>query len=423
MKKLLAILLSLLLVLSLAACGGNGNDKDDDDNNGGNLIIGPGGSDEGNADGDTVSGGDVVAPPSGEKPSDEVLEAIEQYRKIILALQKYEPGGEFPEYKFEDFGFQSAEPIVGSKAILYYYSTLLSLEIIDPWMGTQYANTPNMLWDRQAAMENVMWSYQNYLDEHRINGIPDPSYSQDRTHGGFKRAGKVQGDGDTICLNDYLYVEIWPDTLEGDYEVQIILDFNAMLQDYKHRLAKEVPNVEIINKYRDPQSAAKALLQYMLPGKITSTSHQYNSELSRAYISGLFLNGDEISCSWEAITPELSNYKALLDVDFVYEDFTYTYAGKVPLEVIDLEQMGTEGWLCLEFTGANGAGTATASIFIAKEGYEEECPLEILGNNGALSNGDKITVKLSEYAIQELRLYNHMRFTPTQVEVEVTGLQ
>lgn len=408
MKKLFAILLCIAMMVSMVACGENSGNE----NTGENETL---------RAGDTSSAGETLSTPSGE-PTAEEMEAIDQYRQIIRAIQQYESTGEITPYVFEDFGYQKAEPAVGSKALLRYYSTLLGLEEIDRWIGTEYANDANMLWDREAAMEIILADYQNYQDELLWNNKKDPGLSNEYTTGGFKRAGTVQGDKDTICLNDYLFIY----DPAGDYEegraYGIKLDIASMVEDYKDRLVTQIPDVEFLRDFTTPVAAALSLTKWGLPCKPASTSHEYKAELDYISIYGKFRNEEVVSFTWEAVEPELKTLQLLWDVDFVYEDFTYTFGGMLPLYEIDMELEGP-GIINVSFEGTNGAGTAKAIIDIDTDYYSFYHELEIAGdNNGKLSNGDKIVVKINEAV--EFDFWNscHAKFTATELEVEVFGL-
>lgn len=408
MKKLIAFLLCAVMVLSMAACGQETVIPDDD---------------QGYMGGEANADNNNTVPPNpntpDRAPTAEELAAIEQYRKIILMLQAYDPENpEIVPYVFEDFGYQPAEPAKGSYALLHYLSTLQNMEIIDPWMGSEYANTPNMLWDRAAAIENVQWTYDNYVSWLNWNGKPDPGFTMEPTAGGFKRAGTVQSDEDTICLNDYLLIGNYAGQGEEIREGQIQIDFMRMVEDYQHRLADEVPDLDYIRNYRTPEEAAYGLAKWMLPVQMNCTTNEYTTERRMIDFYGKFCNGDVVSFTWEAIEPELKEFKALWDVEFVYEDFTFTFGGLRPLYEFYGEEV-----IQVTYTGTNGNATATAIIDVQLEYDSIYHELEIIsGNNGSLSNGDKIIVKIDENTQIDFRLYANAKFAATEVELVVSGL-
>ncbi len=407
MKKLIAILLCAVMLLSLAACG--------------QETVVP--NDQGYMGGEANADNNNTVPPNpntpDRAPTAEELAAIEQYRKIILMLQAYDPENpEITPYVFEDFGYQPAEPAKGTRALLHYLSTLQNMEIIDPWMGSEYANEPNMLWDRVTAIENVQWTLDNYRSWLEYNHVSDPGFSTEYTAGGFKRAGTVQSDEDTICLNDYLMVYNYAGQGEEVRWGQIQIDFKRMVEDYQHRLADEVPDLDYIRNYRDPKDAANALAKWMLPAVMKCTTDEYNAEIRMIDFYGKFNNGDVVCFTWEAIEPELKEFKALWDVEFVYEDFTFTFGGLVPLYEIYTEEV-----VQVTYTGNNGNGTATAIIDMQMEYDQIYAQLEIVsGNNGSLSNGDKIVVKIDENTQIDFRLYANAKLDTTELELVVSGL-
>ena len=79
MKKLIAILLCAVMLLSLAACG--------------QETVVP--NDQGYMGGEANADNNNTVPPNpntpDRAPTAEELAAIEQYRKIILMLQAYDP--------------------------------------------------------------------------------------------------------------------------------------------------------------------------------------------------------------------------------------------------------------------------------------------------------------------------------------------
>ncbi len=207
----------------------------------------------------------------------------------------------------------------------------------------------------------------------------------------------------TVNLNDYVTVE--GDGWNGYGKINASIDYDQLIEDYSDRLSTNLDTqyfgdktadlaVEFVFNYYDPY-----VLAYDCPDDLS--------------------NGDTIQFSWNTSDKGIDMLKKVLNVNFKYEDFTYTVDVLEELTEIDLfENYMPNGY------GISGNGSLWSGSYVNLEYITNASvyTIPVLGDafeRNDLSNGDIIHVYLDEndYDEEYLAKYQGIKLVRTEADI------
>lgn len=382
MKKILAILLCVALLLALAACGSTHSADDD------------------RASENQNTGGEEQEKPSAENNKIDPFERMELWlcgkngeaRFILGADYAGKAYIDTPEGR-EMINLVAVDPEnVGSLRngdILH-----LRVDDADLWeFGGRFSRT-------EADVEI-----------RGLNAYGDPTAST--------------GKKTVINLNNYVVFHSWG--LEGysiASQAQVKIDDRDLLLDCQESLSENVAEEDLLGFDMSRKTADHIFDRYP-PFEILSTSHSSYSKSTYTDIYGDFKNGEVVHLTWKPNEENIRMLQKVLNVEFVYEDFTCTIEGLTQAREVDVFEDYD-----LVFEGKNGEGTVSCQLNIHYSTvYPDDVDVwervdVISGQNGQLSNGDKIILSIKDYVDEGYFLFNwDLAPTRTEIEVEVTGLE
>ena len=240
----------------------------------------------------------------------------------------------------------------------------------------------------------------------------------------------------TLNLNDYLVVKIKGVDGYGEIE-EYTLDYSAIAKKFGNRgedyfvlgSAQDGTNKEenegdtgfvfqdgevstrryIYNDATNLEEAAAMMFESCLPRLIFEDTDKALS------------NGDEVEFSWEFDEEDLDALQKIFNVKIKFDDVTYKV--KELTGLLKVDPFENVEFL---FNGKNGTGTIsnTAYAYISWDGDSMIKTIEAVlpENNGSLSNGDKVHVKITNFDETELAESHGICFTRTEADIALRGL-
>jgi hypothetical protein len=200
----------------------------------------------------------------------------------------------------------------------------------------------------------------------------------------------------TINLNDYVTVE--ETGRDGYGGVYVSIDYNQLLDDYSNRLSKD----------DNARETAKSILE--------------DEYLVGYVINNNLKNGDTIQLTWKVDKDAVEKLEDVFDVKLEYSSFTYTVHKLDEVTEVDaFADVRYQRW------GTNGNGSISpfpeAFVTIQETGNVLTFPLTVeIENDGNLSNGDVVHMKLSENINFEHLLNTYgIVFVRTEADVVLDG--
>lgn len=235
----------------------------------------------------------------------------------------------------------------------------------------------------------------------------------------YGQAGAKHGEKATINLNDYVTI-----ITMGDFEtlgsVQVNIDYKGMLIENLAALSENVAE-EYLCGYESSKLAALEILKSETPYKLNCVSHNNYSGSNSidVYSDPGFSNGQEVKFAWEIDNEKLAKLQKVMNVEFKFDDITYTTEGLRELREIDPFENYE-----ISYDGDNGSATiyGYAKFYpnVNDPEYEITEEFEIISDkNGYLSNGDKVILSLKSYTEAGNFIYN-WGIVPTRTELEIT---
>ena len=201
------------------------------------------------------------------------------------------------------------------------------------------------------------------------------------------------GSNTTINLNDYLITNV--SGYDGYGYATVTVDWNRLESDYADKIeytkaGKE--NMGVLGEAMEP---------YELLYDSVSVSAENRTSLS---------NGDEVAYTWE-VPEEISKY---LTVNIKYEDGTFKAEGLAEAEKVDIFAD-----LDVSFEGSSPKASLVA---VYNGSYLSATDFTVEGNTENLKNGDEITIKINDDAIQSCAANYGVVPAETEKKYTVDGL-
>ena len=149
MKKLLSLLLALVMMMNLCACG-EIDTSDDNDKKGNGGLLQEKDDEEG---GEKLPGEETDIPEETlpAEPTDEEKHLLYCYMSIVTDLDNYVTSGRITYERDVYDGVRGM--LEGEAALSACYKLLQSMDAVDKWAGTEYADA-DINWDRQAVLDS-----------------------------------------------------------------------------------------------------------------------------------------------------------------------------------------------------------------------------------------------------------------------------
>ena len=201
------------------------------------------------------------------------------------------------------------------------------------------------------------------------------------------------GSNTTINLNDYLITNV--SGYDGYGYATVTVDWNRLESDYADKIeytkaGKE--NMGVLGEAMEP---------YELLYDSVSVSAENRTSLS---------NGDEVAYTWK-VPEEISKY---LTVNIKYENGTFKADGLTEAEKVDIFAD-----LDVSFEGSSPKASLVA---VYNGSYLSATDFTVEGNTENLKNGDEITIKINEDAIQSCAANYGVVPAETEKKYTVDGL-
>ena len=201
------------------------------------------------------------------------------------------------------------------------------------------------------------------------------------------------GSNTTINLNDYLITNV--SGYNGYGYATVTVDWNRLESDYADKIeytkaGKE--NMGVLGEAMEP---------YELLYDSVSVSAENRTSLS---------NGDEVAYTWK-VPEEISKY---LTVNIKYENGTFKADGLTEAEKVDIFAD-----LDVSFEGSSPKASLVA---VYNGSYLSATDFTVEGNTENLKNGDEITIKINEDAIQSCAANYGVVPAETEKKYTVDGL-
>ena len=145
----------------------------------------------------------------------------------------------------------------------------------------------------------------------------------------YGQTNASDGERETINLNNYIKY-IGPDGFNASGNVQIQVDYERVLVDYKKCLSENVSPDDLLG-FNVSRVAAEYIFEKETPYYLISNSHQlWEEAVGREYVDFHDLsNGDVIELSWQCNQEGLEKLEKVMNAEFVYSDFSYTVEGLI----------------------------------------------------------------------------------------------
>lgn len=233
---------------------------------------------------------------------------------------------------------------------------------------------------------------------HGLNAYGQPSASK--------------GQPATVDLTKYLAVSTINSRIETYATLDFTINYEQLFRDYHRSINVDIAPEDMYG-YNLPYGAAEKVLKSYFPAKLVPVSHTITSGWGGVTITGV-KNGDVITFNLEIDPEKMAKLEKVMNITFSTDPIEYTVSGLLPLTTVDVFENCE-----ITFTGANGSGTATATAYFSRDYAGMELHFEVVsGNNGQLSNGDKVVFRIKD---NELKLLaSHTGFIPETMEYEVT---
>ena len=239
-----------------------------------------------------------------------------------------------------------------------------------------------------------------------------------KVHGlnAYGQAGASDGEKATINLNEYVrFRDIGYDSYGW---VQAIIDYDKMLRDYKMSLSENVSPEDLLG-YENSQYTANYICERKTLFQVTCTSHSCGENRTFTDIGSNLRNGEKLELSWIANEEGIAALQKVMNVEFTYSDFTHIVDGLDEAREFDPFEKYE-----VSYEGQDGNGYASANIYIRpyekNPTEEEEWEVEIIAdNNGALKNGDVITLSVKKDT-EDDKFLDNWGLVPTRTEIEIT---
>ena len=200
-----------------------------------------------------------------------------------------------------------------------------------------------------------------------------------------------------INLNDYLYFET--EGYDGYGSVTANIDWDSIKEKYRDQISYTGEG---------KQALAEGMIQSQDPVDMLDTYIGINLGTDGGD-EDRFSNGDEISYTWDMKVSQLN----LIKCKFEYTDGTYQVSGlQEPGSFDPFEEIE------LVFSGVESEGKA--ELILKGERIPEACIS--CDREDGLSNGDRVTVTISEEGVDYAAQHHGMIPDPLEKEYEVRGL-
>lgn len=229
----------------------------------------------------------------------------------------------------------------------------------------------------------------------------------------------VRGEPAVVNLNEFLRFSSY--VFDGDGAVQVRIDYNGLLGKCSRYLCTDVTEEDMLGQW-SLDDAADYCIRNMAPFTLVCSSHSSARDgillnIPSDYFSSAsgIRNGDEIKFTWVVDQEAMESLKKLLNVEFRFEDYTYTVEGLSPMEPVD-----PFADYRIYYDGTNGSGYAYG--YFRLEEPDVELAFEVVSDrNGSLRNGDTITLALGSNNAFNFRNWG-LEPVRTEIEVVVSGL-
>jgi hypothetical protein len=209
----------------------------------------------------------------------------------------------------------------------------------------------------------------------------------------------IKDNTEPINLNEY--VVITEEGRDGYGSISVSIDYDRLLNFHPNLLSKDVENAGQVAK-EILENDSPYLVGYILTSNLK--------------------NGDEIEFTWKTDAEAIEKLAKVFNAKIECSAFTYTMKDLGPVIEVDLfADVRYERW------GTNGNGSISpfpeARVTIAETGNVLSFPLDIvIENDGNLSNGDIVHMKLSENVNLNALLKDYgIVFVRTEADIVLDG--
>ena len=229
----------------------------------------------------------------------------------------------------------------------------------------------------------------------------------------YGQPSAAKGEAATINLADYIYVNFINSRLETYAQLQFMIDYDRLFRDY-HRSTNSDLAPEDLYGYEMAYGAAQKLLSRSHFPVTFSTSTATIAPGWGSFVITDVKNGDVVVLDLNIDATKLAKLQKVMNITIDTNPISYTVSGLTPLTTVDVFQNCE-----ITFTGANGSGAVTATAYMESTATAMTLHFEVVsGNNGTLSNGDKVVFRVKDSELQLLA--SHVGFIPQTMEYEVT---
>ena len=213
--------------------------------------------------------------------------------------------------------------------------------------------------------------------------------------------------GSAVNLNDY--VVITDEGYDGYGTISVKLDYEKLIEDHEDKLTDKNIDSSIFG-VKTPKLAAAFVFEAQKPYEL---SYEESDTLK---------NGDKIEFTWETNENAIETLKGILEVNIKYSKFTHTVKDLEALTEVD--PFDNIDYSHASFSG-NGTISKATALYTTESGSKLEWSLDFdKSKNGSWSNGDTISLSISDEKADEIAAKNHgVKLTRTTADIKLEAFR